>query len=83
MGCMFAEMATGEPLFRGDSEIDQLFKIFRTMGVPNEQNWPGVLKLRDFNPMTFPSWHANNLCKGEKIKQSLDANGLNLLFVRV
>lgn len=29
MGCIFAEMATRTPLFQGDSEIDQLFRIFR------------------------------------------------------
>ena len=30
MGTIFAEMAlSGDPLFPGDSEIDQIFKIFR------------------------------------------------------
>jgi cyclin-dependent kinase 1 len=29
IGCIFSEMATRRPLFHGDSEIDQLFKIFR------------------------------------------------------
>lgn len=29
IGCIFAEMAQGKPLFQGDSEIDQLFRIFR------------------------------------------------------
>ena len=30
VGCIFAEMAMqGAPLFPGDSEIDQIFKIFR------------------------------------------------------
>lgn len=29
VGCIFAEMAHGKPLFQGDSEIDQLFRIFR------------------------------------------------------
>lgn len=28
-GCIFAEMAAGAPLFPGDSEIDQLYKIFK------------------------------------------------------
>jgi cyclin-dependent kinase 2 len=26
-GCIFAEMASGEPMFQGDSEIDQIFKV--------------------------------------------------------
>ncbi|XP_022256878.1 cyclin-dependent kinase 1 [Limulus polyphemus] len=29
IGCIFAEMANKKPLFHGDSEIDQLFRIFR------------------------------------------------------
>lgn len=29
VGCIFAEMASRLPLFQGDSEIDQLFRIFR------------------------------------------------------
>ena len=29
VGCIFAEMITKRPLFPGDSEIDQLFRIFR------------------------------------------------------
>lgn len=29
VGCIFAEMATRKPIFPGDSEIDQLYKIFR------------------------------------------------------
>ena len=37
----------GSPLFPGDSEIDQLFRIFRTKGTPTEQIWPGVGKLPD------------------------------------
>ena len=57
IGCIFAEMCNGKPLFPGDSEIDELFRIFRTMGTPNETSWPGVNKLPDFKP-TFPKWQA-------------------------
>jgi len=28
-GCIFAELFNKQPLFMGDSEIDQLYKIFR------------------------------------------------------
>lgn len=31
IGCIFAEMATKNPLFMGDSEIDQIFRIFRSV----------------------------------------------------
>uniref|UniRef100_A0A8C0VYR4 Cyclin-dependent kinase 2 n=1 Tax=Castor canadensis TaxID=51338 RepID=A0A8C0VYR4_CASCN len=42
LGCIFAEMVTRRALFPGDSEIDQLFRIFRTLGTPDEVVWPGV-----------------------------------------
>jgi cyclin-dependent kinase len=29
IGCIFAEMAMKKPLFPGDSEIDEIFKIFK------------------------------------------------------
>lgn len=55
IGCIFAEMVTKEPLFPGDSEIDELYRIFRALGTPNEQVWPGVSQLPNFKD-TFPQW---------------------------
>jgi len=62
IGCIFAEMVTCSPLFPGDSEIDQLFKIFRCLGTPTEEIWPGVSNFKDYKP-TFPQWVGNNLTK--------------------
>ena len=42
VGTIIPEMVTGHPLFPGDSEIDELFKIFRLLGTPNEGLWEGV-----------------------------------------
>ena len=39
--------------FSGDSEIDQLFRIFRTLGTPDETSWPGVTKMPDFKGKFF------------------------------
>merc|ERR1719487_2382583 len=55
VGCVFAEMASGGPLFPGDSEIDTVFKIFQKLGTPSEQEWPGLKDLPDFKA-TFPKW---------------------------
>lgn len=57
LGCIFAELITLKPLFPGDSEIDQLFRIFRTLGTPSEIVWPGVTQLPDYKPM-FPKWES-------------------------
>ncbi|TGZ32196.1 Uncharacterized protein DBV15_01024 [Temnothorax longispinosus] len=75
IGCIFAEMATKKPLFQGDSEIDQLFRIFRILRMPTEEIWPGVTQLSDYKA-TFPNWMTNNL---ESQVKTLDADGLNLL----
>ncbi|BGP55468.1 hypothetical protein JCM8202_001246 [Rhodotorula sphaerocarpa] len=56
VGCIFAEMIMRQPLFPGDSEIDEIFRIFRLLGTPNEDTWPGVTSLPDYKP-TFPNWH--------------------------
>jgi len=61
-GCIFAEMVTQTPLFPGDSEIDQIFRIFRTLGTPNDLIWPGVTKLPDYQP-TFPQNPPQSLAK--------------------
>ncbi|KAJ3277051.1 Cyclin-dependent kinase 2 [Terramyces sp. JEL0728] len=55
VGCIFAEMVMKAPLFPGDSEIDQLFRIFRILGTPSEEVWPGSTQLPDFKE-TFPHW---------------------------
>lgn len=45
LGCIMAELLAKEPLFSGKTEFDQLDKIFRTLGTPNEKIWPGFGKL--------------------------------------
>lgn len=34
MGCLLAELALGEAMFNGESEIEQFFKIFKFTGSP-------------------------------------------------
>ncbi|KAG7999859.1 Cyclin-dependent kinase 1 [Nibea albiflora] len=74
-GTIFAELATKKPLFHGDSEIDQLFRIFRTLGTPNNDVWPDVESLPDYKN-TFPKWKSGNL---SSMVKNLDKNGLDLL----
>ncbi|XP_059476060.1 cyclin-dependent kinase 1-like [Neocloeon triangulifer] len=75
IACIFAEMANKKPLFQGDSEIDQLFRIFRILKTPNEDIWPGVGELPDYKP-SFPQWNQNTL--GKHVP-TINAHGLDLL----
>lgn len=75
VGCIFAEMVCRVPLFPGDSEIDQLFKVFRVLGTPCESMWPGVSALPDFKD-TFPKWPTRPL---REVVPMLEPAGLDLL----
>jgi len=74
-GCIFAEMATGRPLFPGSSVNDQLMRIFKIMGTPSEESWPGISELADYKP-DFPVYPQQAL---PNIVHGLDDKGLNLL----
>jgi len=77
-GCIHAEMATGSAFFRGDSEIDTVFKIFRKRGTPTEQEWPGLGELPDFKP-TFPKWTRLPWSEIRNIDSQLGPHGTSLL----
>ncbi|KAG6486449.1 hypothetical protein ZIOFF_055024 [Zingiber officinale] len=78
VGCIFetdlAELARRQALFPGDSELQQLLHIFRLLGTPNEEQWPGVSSLRDWHE--YPQWKPQNLARAVP---SLDPNGIDLL----
>lgn len=78
IGTIFAEMVNRRPLWPGDSEIDELFRIFRTLGTPDETVWSGVSSLPDYMP-SFPRWPAKAM---ERVCPTLDKNGIDLLSVR-
>ena len=60
IGCIFAELVTSNPLFQGQEkerkgddrtpfQADQIDKIFRILGKPSPEHWPGITDL--------PNWH--------------------------
>ncbi|XP_009982765.1 PREDICTED: cyclin-dependent kinase 3 [Tauraco erythrolophus] len=75
IGCIFAEMVTGKALFPGDSEIDQIFRIFRTLGTPTEGTWPGVMQLPDYKE-DFPQWPRKEM---KEVIPNLHRDGRDLL----
>ena len=36
------------PFLPGETDLDQVSKIFQCMGTPTEETWPGVTKLPDY-----------------------------------
>jgi serine/threonine protein kinase len=78
VGCILAEMATGAPLFAGDSEIDTAFKIFMKLGTPTEAIWPGVSELPDFKP-SFPKWSHKGWANIRNTLAQVGPQGVELL----
>ncbi len=48
VGCILAELLVRVPFVAGESDLDQLTKIFQAMGTPTEDTWPGHTLLPDF-----------------------------------
>ncbi len=44
-GCIMVELFTRRPIFQGHNEIMQLDYIWKTMGTPQKETWPGVDQL--------------------------------------
>ena len=43
VGAVIAELMLRKPLFPGQNDIDQIFKVFQIMGTPTESSWPVIL----------------------------------------
>jgi len=76
IGCIMAEIATKLPLFAGDSEIDQLFQIYRILGTPNPSIWPGIEELPNYQ-VQAPRWPKQDL--DYETQHKLDSDGVELL----
>jgi cyclin-dependent kinase len=50
VGCIFAEMVNGRPTFPGNTDGDQLQKIFKVLGTPSEKSWPQITEFPDWKP---------------------------------
>lgn len=75
IGAIFAELVNRKPIFPGDLEIDEIFKIFRVLGTPTQELWPDVKYLPDFKS-SFPQWSRQDM---RKVVPSLDPEGVDLL----
>lgn len=75
-GCIFAEMATGKPLFPGSSNSDELMRIFKILGTPDEKTWSGIVDLKPDYKTAFPRYPKQNI---RQIVTGLDDLGYDLL----
>jgi len=64
LGCIIAELFYKKPIFQGECEIDQLYKIFKQFGTPTGKTWKDFEKLKHYSDQ-FPKW------KGEHISTLL------------
>lgn len=84
IGCLFAELIQGDPLFQGRSDLDQLSQIFKVLGVPSDQTWPGFSQLPHVQEMDFRKIGESHDASGgddfdEAFKGVLNATGMQLL----
>ncbi|KPP74693.1 cyclin-dependent kinase 17-like [Scleropages formosus] len=77
VGCIFYEMAAGRPLFPGSTVEDELHLIFRLLGTPTEDNWPGISSIDEFKSYNFPKYKAQALINHAP---RLDTEGIDLLL---
>eukprot|EP00871_Galdieria_phlegrea_P000395 jgi/Galph1/1356/GphlegSOOS_G5971.1 len=72
VGCLMAEMLMRKPPFAGRDEIEQLDLIFRVLGTPTEEIWPGWMTLPNaemFSQRKYPQrfqlvfGHLSSVCR--------------------
>lgn len=71
VGCLYSEMMSGEPIFPGESDIDQLFQIVRVVGKLNSRHQLLITRNESFSGLKqeqnsslhqlFPDWNRDSL----------------------
>jgi serine/threonine protein kinase len=80
MGCIFAELVTGDALFPGKSELDQMLSIFRLLGTPTDKTWPGWSSLPAVKNMPPPQFDVKIDGLVAQLSPHIGDAGLDLLF---
>ncbi|KAJ8592714.1 kinase-like protein [Rhizopogon salebrosus TDB-379] len=74
VGCVFAELASLRPIFKGEEakldskknvpfQRDQLLKIFEVLGTPGEKDWPGLRDMPEYQNMKRLDTYQNRLAE--------------------
>lgn len=90
-GCIFYELFKREPMFKGQSEADQLKRIFEFIGAPEEKDWSPDFSLpystfAKFKPTDISSLLPEICDEGKDLfmvlmKSLLSLTGTNFLFI--
>jgi len=73
---IYVELANaGRPLFPGSDVDDQLKRIFKFLGTPTEETWPGHTQLPDYKPV--PMYHPTTTLA--QVVPKLSVKGKDLL----
>lgn len=67
----------GRPLFPGSDVDDQLKRIFKMLGTPNEETWSDLTTLPDYKP--FPQYNSTQGLS--QVASKLTSRGKDLLQV--
>lgn len=72
--CIFGELITSQPLFRGEGEIGQLLKIFKILGSPSKED---LLEMNNksqyFRDVKIPKYP-------DQLKQTLQQYGKHVFY---
>jgi len=75
IGCIFAEMKKGKPLFTGKTPDQQLMSIFKGLGTPTPEVYPKIVELPQYRD-DFPKYPGKDL---SVLVQGLEEEGYDLL----
>ena len=83
-GCIMAEMLTLSPMFPGETDIDQLNRIYSVCGTPDVwlHDWPEAASLADFGKISFTPMPAGRV-EAVLLQHSRVAASLVAAMIRV
>eukprot|EP00124_Ichthyophonus_hoferi_P000958 Ihof_evm5s42 gene=Ihof_evmTU5s42 len=74
-GCIFAELASGRPLFPGSNNENELMQIFKVLGTPTTKEWENLTHMPGYSK----DWPRYKKKLFSTIVPRLDPDGLQLL----
>lgn len=80
MGCVIAEMMLGQPLFPGESSVEQLVEIIKVLGTPTKEQ---IISMNpNYTDFKFPQIKAMSFSKIFRPRTPVDAIDLLANFLR-